>query len=509
MGETILELKGISKSFGANQVLFDVDFTLQSGEVHAIIGENGAGKSTMMNILFGLVKPNGGTIAIEGKQVTIKSATNAQKKGICFVHQEIALCPELTVAQNIYMTRIKGSVSPYIDYKKLNAEAQALLDSIVPGIDAGALVENLNIANQQVVEIAKALSTDCKVLILDEPTSSLSDKETEALYGIMRNLKSKGIGIIFISHRLSEIFEQCDRVSVLRDGYMINTYAVDSVDAKQLVSDMAGREIQNLYPDKAVDVNYGDDSDVLLEIKDFNDLRGDMFRGINFKLHKGEILGFSGLIGSGRSEIMTSVVGLRKVKPGGSSMFEGTNTTQQATAKTYRSGLVYLSEDRKNSGLFLDMPIYQNTTAMHPETVTDGIFINHGKELAQANQFITALRTKCSSAFQAVRSLSGGNQQKVMISKLLTAKPKIVIVDEPTKGVDIGAKSEIHGLLRGLATQGTGVIVVSSELNEIVGMCDRVLVMHEGEIVQEVKGEAVDSKNIMYYASGAYKLDSN
>lgn len=503
MGDTRLELKNLSKSFGANQVLFDVSFSLKRGEVHAIIGENGAGKSTMMNITYGLVKPDRGEIYIDGVKADIKNAADAQKHGVCFVHQEIALCPELTVAQNIFMSRIKDMRSWNINYHKLNAQAQELLDSIVTGIDASAPVESLSISNQQVVEIAKALSGDCRVLILDEPTASLSESETESLYEIMRKLKAQGIGIIFISHRLSEIFGQCDRVSVLRDGYMINTYGVGEVDAAQLVNDMAGREIKNIYPPKAEAPDYSDGGS-LLQVEGLTDGAG-RFADVSFQLHKGEILGFSGLIGSGRSEVMQAIVGLRRAK-GGRAVFEGRDIIGQRTKRTFSQGLVYLSEDRKNSGLFLDMDISQNVSAMHMETVQRGIVMDSALERRQAEKFITALRVKCSGAGQALRSLSGGNQQKVMISKLLTKKPKIVIMDEPTRGVDVGAKSEIHGLLRGLANEGTGVIVVSSELNEIVGMCDRVLVMHEGELVAEVRGEDVNSNRIMHYASGAYKL---
>ena len=505
LSENVLELRGLSKSFGTNQVLFDVDFSLRPGEVHAIIGENGAGKSTMMNITYGLVKPNSGEIYVNGEKVVINDPNDAQRHGICFVHQEIALCQDMSIAQNVFMTRVKNMKSASIDYKKLNEEAQALVDSIVPGIDVKASVDSLNIAGQQVVEIAKALSTDCKILILDEPTSSLSGKETEALYKIMRDLKAKGIGIVYISHRLSEIFEQCDRVSVLRDGYMINTYEVSAVDAAQLVNDMAGREIHNIFPPKATDVDYTEDN-VMLEIKNFNNAH--FFKNVNFKLYKGEVLGFSGLIGAGRSEIMEAVVGLRKTEPGSEVIYEGKNIISQPTRKTYQSGLVYLSEDRKSTGLFLEMGIHQNTSSMHLETVCDGALINSRKEQEQAKKFITALRTKCASPTQPVNSLSGGNQQKVMFSKLLTQKPKIVIADEPTRGIDVGAKSELHGLLRGLANEGTGVIIVSSELNEIVGMCDRVLVMYEGEIVAEVKGSDVDSTKIMHYASGAYRLEA-
>ncbi len=506
MAENILELRGLSKSFGTNQVLFDVNFSLRPGEVHAIIGENGAGKSTMMNITYGLIKPNSGEILIDGEKVDIHSPNDAEKHGICFVHQEIALCQEMSIAQNIFMTRVKNMKDICLNYKKINEEAQKLIDEIVPGFDVSQPVESLNIAGQQVVEIAKALSMDCKILILDEPTSSLSDKETVALYRIMDNLKAKGIGIVYISHRLAEIFEKCDRVSVLRDGYMINTYDVANVNSSQLVNDMAGREMSNIYPPKAEKVEYTDDN-VLLEVKNLNCPKH--FEDVNFKLYKGEILGFSGLVGAGRTEIMESIVGLRKVKAGGEVIYEGKNILGTASKKIFKSGLVYLPESRKETGLFLEMGIHQNTSSLHLETIQNGALLSNAKEIAQANKFITALRTKCASPTQPVNSLSGGNQQKVLFAKMLTVKPKIIITDEPTRGVDVGAKSEIHGLLRGLATEGTGVIVVSSELNEILGICDRVLIMYEGKIVGEVKGDDVVSNNVMHYASGAFLLEEN
>ena len=504
MAENILELRGLSKSFGSNQVLFDVNFSLKPGEVHAIIGENGAGKSTMMNITYGLVRPNSGEIYVDGEKVEIKSPNDAEKYGICFVHQEIALCQEMSIAQNIFMTRVKNMKTLDMNYKAINEEAQRLIDEIVPGFDVSQPVESLNIAGQQVVEIAKALSMDCKILILDEPTSSLSDKETVALYRIMDNLKEKGIGIVYISHRLAEIFEKCDRVSVLRDGYMINTYDVNNVSSEQLVNDMAGRELTNIYPPKGENLEYTDET-VLLEVKNLSAKR--RFKDVNFKLHKGEILGFSGLVGAGRTEIMEAIVGLRNVKPGGEVIFEGKNILGTPAKKIFKSGLVYLPESRKETGLFLEMGIHWNTSSLHLETVQNGALLSGSKELAQAQKFIETMRTKCSSATQPVNSLSGGNQQKVLFSKMLTVTPKIIIADEPTRGVDVGAKSEIHNLLRSLANDGTGVIVVSSELNEILGICDRVLVMYEGKIVGEVKGDDVVANNVMHYASGAFLLE--
>lgn len=507
LGENILELKGISKSFGNNQVLHCVDFSLLKGEVHAVIGENGAGKSTLMNIAYGLVHPEQGEILIDGQKTEVKNPSDAHSNGICFVHQEIALCPELTVAENIFMSKINAMKTLNINYSKLNKEAAALLSRITTDIAPNEMVANLTISNQQVVEIAKALSTECKVLILDEPTASLSESEAEALYEIMRKLKAEGIGIIYISHRLSEIFEQCDRVSVLRDGCMINTYKVNDVKPEQLVNDMAGREISCLYPPKNETLDYAGGAQPMLSVKNLSDKAG-AFCDISFDLYKGEILGFSGLIGSGRSEIMEGVVGLRK-KKAGQVLFKDRDISGYATKDIFDTGLLYLSEDRKSTGLFLDLDIKQNISAVHLSTIVKNKVISQSREKEQAEKLAKSLRIKCSGVGQVVRSLSGGNQQKVLIGKLLTRDPQIVIMDEPTRGIDIGAKSEIHALLRQLANQGVGVIVVSSELNEIIGMCDRVLVMHEGHLCTEVKQNEISSTAIMHYASGAYKLQNN
>ncbi len=504
MADVLLQLRGISKSFGNNQVLKNVNFDLKAGEVHSVIGENGAGKSTMMNIIYGLLKADSGEIYIEGKKADIKDCQDAQHQGIGFVHQEIALCPEMTVAQNVFMSKINGMRTASIDYKKLNEEAQKIMDSIVEGIDASRLVEHLSISNQQVVEIARALSENCKILILDEPTASLSESETEALFAIMRRLKERGIGIIYISHRLSEIFEQCDRVTVLRDGEMINTYAVKEVEAKQLVNDMAGREISNLYPPKLEENN----GEVLLKVTDLADVEG-RFRDISFELRAGEILGFSGLVGSGRTEIMETIVNLHR-KKSGTVVYDNEELGGGKTSDIYSKGLVYMSEDRKNLGLFLDMDVEKNVASMHRDVFRRGkksVLIEAARESDAARHAIALLNIKCMGKTHRVGDLSGGNQQKVMVTKLFTKTPKVVIMDEPTRGVDVGAKSEIHTYLRWLANQGMGIIIVSSELNEIIGMCDRVLVMREGEICAQATGDDINSNYIMNYASGAYLLE--
>ncbi|MDR3164022.1 MAG: sugar ABC transporter ATP-binding protein [Synergistaceae bacterium] len=507
MSGNLLELKNISKSFGSNQVLFGVNFELRQGEVHAIIGENGAGKSTLMNVVAGLLQPDSGEIIIGGESVRINNPFDARKKGIGFVHQEIALCADVTAAQNIFMSRtaIQAFAKPFMDYKRQSEEAREILRGLgSANIDPDACVANLSISSQQVVEIAKALSDSCEILILDEPTASLTETETNALYRIMRRLTLQGIGIIYISHRMSEIFEHCDRVSVLRDGCMISRYTVAEAGLQQLVNDMAGREVTTIYPKKSGKLEYRGNNP-LLSAENLADANK-RFSDVSFKLYKGEILGFSGLVGSGRSEVMQGIVGLRRLKRG-KVIFEENDITGMTPQAIFSNGLLYMTEDRKESGLFLGMNIANNIPSTHLDLITSDGIINANRERELALRMIEELSVRTLGIAQNAMDLSGGNQQKLLIAKLLAKKPRAVILDEPTRGIDVAAKAEIHQLLRRLVTEDIGVIIISSELNEITGMCDRVAVMREGSLVGEVVGDDVNSNRIMYFASGAFKLD--
>jgi ribose transport system ATP-binding protein len=498
----ILEVKGISKSFGRNQVLFGIDFNLRSGETHGIIGENGAGKSTLMNIIYGSLRPDGGEIFVNGEPASIHGVRDAQRLGICFVHQEITLCQDVTVAENIFMSQI--GQGQRFQMKKLAEKAMDILDPLIGGaIDPYTIVEKLPISSQQIVEIAKAISNNCRILILDEPTASLSGTEADALHKTIRDLKGKGIGVIYITHRMADVFDQCDRVSVLRDGKMISTYNVDEVAVPQLINDMAGREVDMLYPAKAENLSRGN-ADAVLEVKDLTDAAG-KFRDVSFNLYKGEILGFAGLLGSGRSEIMQGIVGLRRLKSG-DVRFKGENIAGWSTKRIFEEGLVMLPEDRKKLGLFLDMDIANNTSANYLLLVSYLGFIDGRKEKSQAGKLVERMNVRCFGTNQIVRNLSGGNQQKVLLAKVLAKTPDIVIMDEPTRGVDVGAKAEIHRFLRQLTREGVSVILVSSELNEIIGICDRVeLIDKSGSVVGEASGKDIQSDYIMYYISGAYK----
>jgi ribose transport system ATP-binding protein len=494
--ELVLEAKGIDKSFPGTKALSKVNFELRKGEIHAVVGENGAGKSTLMNVIDGVYTPDGGEIYINGQKVEIKDPLAAQRLGIGFVHQEIALCPDVTVAENLYMASINASKAWLVNYKELYAKTAQALNSLHP-IDPHKKVGDLSISNQQVVEIAKALTLDCRILILDEPTAVLTESETEALFEIMQKLKDQGISIIYISHRMAEVFGQCDRVSVLRDGQYIGTYDVDQTNSTEVVNMMVGREIGDLYPAKAGQTE--GTADVLLQIRGFkNEGR---FDDISFELFKGEILGFSGLVGAGRSELAKAICGLYP-KRAGEVIFKGKHLDVSNYEDAIRQGIVYLTEDRKSEGLFLEMPISNNIVAMDLNQVSSRGVVDGKLTQNLSSRLAAKLNIKFHALTQLVSSLSGGNQQKVLIAKLLSVNPAVIIMDEPTRGIDVGAKSEIHRLLRELASQGIGVIMISSELPEIIGMCDRVLVMHEGRQCDIISGNQITEEHIIQLASG-------
>jgi len=494
--EIVLKITNVSKSFGAIQALRGVDFELRHGEVHAIAGENGAGKSTLMNIIDGILRPDSGEIILNGQPVEITSPARAQELGIGFVHQEIALCPDVTVAENIFMAEINKSRKWLMSYPDLFARARVALSQLSP-IDPAVLVKTLSISNQQLVEIAKALTLDCRILILDEPTAALTEREARVLFGIMRQLAARGISIIYISHRLVEIFDNCDRVSIFRDGRRVATAEVASVTPDYIVNNMVGRVIGKLYPPKQSEAERLPGA--LLEVRNLTD--GRRFRDVSFALKRGEILGLAGLIGAGRSEIVKGICGLHEGTSG-----EITLDGKRFPIRSYRDsiddGVVYLSEDRKGDGVFLDLSIAANVAAIDLRQVsTPWGTIDSEKEAEQANRFGDRLGLKRGSIRDPVSSLSGGNQQKVAIAKMLSVNPRVIFLDEPTRGVDVGAKAEIHRILRDLARSGVGIVVVSSELPELIGLCDRVLVVREGEISGTLEGDALTEENIMRLAS--------
>ena len=496
MEKYILEARGIHKSFSKVHVLKGINFTLKAGEIHAICGENGAGKSTLMNIIDGVLQPDQGEIRVGERVVKMDNPRIAQDHGIQFVHQEIALCPDVTVAENIYMAEVNRAKDKLVKYAALKEKAGGIL-STLSDISPGARVGDLNISNQQIVEIAKALSMECKILILDEPTAALSESESESLFRILAKLKAQGIGIIYISHRMSEIFTQCDRVTILRDGVSVATHYVSDVDKTTIVNQMVGRELKDIYPPKAETI---DKARVpLFEVESLSAAEG--FENLNLQLYRGEVLGIAGLMGAGRSEFAQLVCGLRK-KENGQVLLNGEDCKIRTYKDAIDAGIVYLTEDRKQEGLFLDMPINRNISALDLDNVKKSGLLDSSKEARLSEKYIEMLKVRCRNGNQLIRTLSGGNQQKVLLAKLLTVNPKIIILDEPTRGIDVGAKSEIHQLIRSLANEGIGIIVISSELPEVIGICDRVMVMHEQRFVGEVTGDEINEQRIIHYASG-------
>jgi ribose transport system ATP-binding protein len=494
--EPVLEIRHVSKRFGAIKALTDVDFSLRKGEIHALCGENGAGKSTLMNIIAGVLQPDEGEIVLDGKVATVSSPSAAQRLGIGLVHQEIALCPDATVAENMFMAATGRSRSLLMNYGALVRDAQAVMNRLA-SVDVRRKVSELPISSQQLVEIAKALTLDCRVLIFDEPTAALTETEAQILFGIIRDLKSAGISIIYISHRMAEIFSLCDRVTVFRDGRYVCTETVSQTTPDEVVRRMVGREIDRLYPAKLTDEERSDNT--VLSVRGLSD--GSRFDDIGFDLRKGEILGIGGLIGSGRTEIAEGICGLRPVTSG-DVVLAGQPQRIARYADAVKSGIVYLSEDRKGSGLFLDLSIASNISVLDLSRVTKLGLVDRGAEANLATSFARRLGLRMGGIEQPVSSLSGGNQQKVAIAKQLAVEPKVIIMDEPTRGIDVGAKSEIHKLLRDLARSGIGIIVISSELPELLGLCDRVLVIREGRLAGELDADAMSEEAVIRLASG-------
>jgi ribose transport system ATP-binding protein len=467
---------------------------VRRGEIHALCGENGAGKSTLMNIIGGIYPATEGQIFFEGREVAPANPRAAQNIGIGFVHQELSLCPHLTVAENIFIGRIPNRLD-IIDFKKLWRDADEILAQFSANFDSRRIVSSLTVSEQQLVEIAKSISQSCKLLILDEPTSSLTDKETAKLIEVVLDLKEKGISILYISHRMAEIFELCGRVTVFKDGRYIKTMNIDEINADDVILTMVGREINNLYPQKSSRV----DADA--ELLKVEHLSGNGFTDISFSLRRGEILGFAGLVGAGRSEIMRGLCAIDPVS-GGTVSVTGNEKKFRHYRDAVTNGICYLTEDRKRSGLFLGMSIRDNMISANMRAVSRGIWLDERKAKELVTNYVDRLNIKIVAVEYLISSLSGGNQQKCLVGKWLSIEPKVIIMDEPTRGIDVGAKAEIHNLLRGLAESGVGVIIVSSELPEVLGVSDRTAVIHEGRLAGILSGDAATEENIMMLASG-------
>ncbi|MCI9546494.1 MAG: sugar ABC transporter ATP-binding protein [Lachnospiraceae bacterium] len=490
--QVLLKMEHIHKRFPGVYALNDVSYELRAGEVHALLGENGAGKSTLIKVLGGIYHPEEGEIYIDGEKVVINGVRDAQDNGIAIIHQELVLVPHMTVAENIFLGREHGS-GVLINRKKMTEEAQALLDAQEINIDAGALIKDLTIAQQQMVEIVKAISYNSKILVMDEPTSSISDKEVAFLFETMRKLTAKGVGIVYISHKMSELEEICDRVTIMRDGQYVGTKVVKETTKDDLIAMMVGRELTNYYTR-----DYQEAGETLLKCEHISD--GKMVQDASFELNKGEIIGFAGLVGAGRSETMKCIFGLTKGSKG-DVYVKGQKVNVHSPIDALKYGIALVPEDRKLEGLYHVQSVRFNSTIEVLEQFIHGISVNSKKEVDITQKYIDMMSTKTPTQEQAIGNLSGGNQQKVMIGRWLATNPEILILDEPTRGVDVGAKSEIYAIMNQLAKEGMSIIMISSELPEIINMSDRVYVMAEGRVAGCLDHTEVTQEAIMQLAA--------
>ncbi len=494
MGEIILTMKDIDKTFPGVHALDHVNLEVRRGEVHALMGENGAGKSTLMKVLTGIYKKDSGTIIYEGKEVEFHNTKEAQNAGVVIVHQELNMLGHLTVAQNIFIGReFKKGLG--IDDKKMNAEAQKLFDKLHINIDPSETMSNLTVGKQQMCEIAKAISHDANIIVFDEPTAALTEAEIEDLFKIIRDLRERQLGIIYISHRMDEIKVITDRVTVMRDGCYVGTLITEECTKNDIINMMVGRVI---YETPKTESTVPADAPVVLKVDHLN--AGKMVQEVSFELHKGEILGFSGLMGAGRTETARAIFGADPIESG-DIYVNGQKVVIKSPQDAVKHGIGYLSEDRKRYGIVVQKTLAENTTMASLERFVRGLFINKRAEVKVAQDYVDALATKTPSVEQLVVNLSGGNQQKVVIAKWLTRNCDILIFDEPTRGIDVGAKNEIYKLMNKLASEGKAIIMISSEMTEILRMSDRIVVMCEGKKTGELDISEATQEAIMNLAT--------
>lgn len=500
MGQELFRMEGICKTFPGVKALDNVSFSVNKGEVHGLVGENGAGKSTLMKIMTGVYHADDGEIYIEGQKVNIDSVAKAHELGISIIFQEMTLCRHMTVADNIFIGRphLKNGL---ISDRAMHKAAKQILDDLGIDINTHTIVANLSVAKQQMVEIAKAISYNSRILVLDEPSASLTEREIQQLFGIIRNLQKKGVGMVYISHRMEELSQICERASVIRDGQYIGTRNLKDITMDELVNMIVGRSLEDKYP--KYDRKFGETA---LEVDNLK-AHGRLALNVDhFHVRKGEILGISGLVGAGRTEIMRCVFGADSVQ----SMdvkIDGKPVKINSVIQAIDLGLAYATEDRKYDGLALDLDVEYNTNMAHLRSLSKFGFINDHEGAKNAEKYCQLMRTKTPSIRQRTYNLSGGNQQKIVLSKWLCNNAKILIVDEPTRGIDVGAKFEIYQLFNKLSDEGVAIIMISSELPEILGMSDRVLVIHEGSINGELETKNTNQEELLYLAAGYNKLE--
>lgn len=496
MSEPILRLKGVKKQFPGVMALDGVNFDLKPGEIHALVGENGAGKTTLIKIISGVYQPDSGEIIYKGRKIIIQNPRYAQDLGIVAIHQEPNLYPDLSVLENIYIGH-QPTKGPYkfIDWKKMRAQAEEIFKVLKINLDLDIPVGNLNIANQQLVQIARALSQRAQVLIMDEPTSSLSQKERETLFEIVQKIRNQGVAIIYITHRLEEVFILADRVTVLRDGKYIGTYPVSEVSPQFLINLMVGRSLTHLFPKEKVEIG-----EPLLRVRNLT--RKNCFYDITFEVRRGEILGIAGLVGAGRSELAQAIFGIVPAEEGEIEV-NGKKVNIRNPWDALAVGIAYLPEDRHRQGIIGPLKVRENISLAILEQLCKLGIISVQRERELAEEFVEQLDIRTPSVEQVVANLSGGNQQKVVLARWLASKPRIFIMDEPTRGIDVATKAEIHRLMNQFAKEGMGIVMISSELPEILGLSDRIIIMREGRIVGELVREEATQERIMSLASGA------
>ena len=488
-----IDMRNISKSFGTNKVLEKIDLELQSGQIHALMGENGAGKSTLMNILTGLFPASTGTIYIDGEERTFSNPQEAEEFGISFIHQEMNTWPEMTVLENLFLGREIKTTFGLLNQKLMRQKALEAFKRLGVTIPLDIPIGNLSVGQQQMIEIAKSLLNQLSILVMDEPTAALTDRETENLFRVIRGLKQEGVGVVYISHRMEEIFKITDFVTVMRDGVIVDTKETSLTNSDELVKKMVGRKLEDYYPEKHSKIG-----PVAFEV---SNLCGDNFEDVSFYVRKGEILGFSGLMGAGRTEVMRTIFGIDK-KKSGKVKIDDQEITITSPSQAIKQGIGFLTENRKDEGLILDFNIKDNMTLPSTKDFSKHGFFDEKTSTTFVQQLINRLYIKSGRPDLEVGNLSGGNQQKVVLAKWIGIAPRVLILDEPTRDVDVGAKREIYQLMNELADRGVPIVMVSSDLPEILGVSDRIMVMHEGRISGELSRKEADQEKVMQLATG-------
>ncbi len=492
--DPIIELRGIAKQFGGVQALRGVDIRLFPGEVQALVGENGAGKSTLVKILAGIHKPDAGVMKMGGELVELRSPTQAQALGIAVVYQEPMLFPDLNIAENIFMGRHPRDRFGRVNWKRMYREVDQLLESLDVALSSRTPVQGLSVAEQQMVEIAKALSLQARVLVLDEPTAALSSHEVEELFAIVKQLRERGVAILFVSHRLEEVFRIADRVTVFRDGTHIITAPISEINTEEMIKHMVGRELSRLFPKGEAEIG-----EVALEVRHLT--RAGVFADVNFQLRRGEILGFAGLVGAGRTEVARVLFGIDRAE-GGEIWLKGKKVRIRSPQEAMDYGIAYVPEDRHLQGLVMNFSIATNITLPILQKVSRLGLVDPRKEQKIAAEHSRQLSIRSTGVEQLVNALSGGNQQKVVLSKWLATNPSVLILDEPTRGIDVGAKAEVHRIISDLAARGLAIILISSELPEVLAMADQVLVLHEGRVTGAFARSEATQERVMFAATG-------